>query len=79
MDKRIYNQLRRIEGQIRGIEGMVAGEKPAKDILIQLEAAQSSISSVISQILAGLFEINEDGGLNITQENAQAILKQIKK
>jgi DNA-binding FrmR family transcriptional regulator len=79
MDKKIHNQLRRIEGQIRGIEGMVASGKPTREVLVQLEAAQSSISSVISQLLAGLFEINEDGGLNISQDDAQTILKQIKK
>lgn len=49
--QKIYNRLRRIEGQIRGIEEMVANDRPEEDILIQLEAAKSSIASTIGSLV----------------------------
>lgn len=75
----IYNRLKRIEGQVRGVQEMLAKDRADKDILIQLEAIHSSIASSISVLLAGLFDIQEDGTLKITQEEAETILRLIKK
>ena len=75
----IYNRLRRIEGQIRGIEDMLAKDRPDTDILIQLEAAKSSLSSTISSLIERMVEIGEDGKITLSQEEVRAILRSVKK
>lgn len=79
MNKSIYNRLRRIEGQVRGIEDMVANDKPDAEILIQLEAAKSSLSSTISALIEGMVEIGEDGKITLNQIEVSAILRTMKK
>jgi DNA-binding FrmR family transcriptional regulator len=51
MEKSVNNRLNKIEGQIRGILKMVEGERPCKDILIQLLAVRSALEGVISLFL----------------------------
>ena len=49
--KKHIDALRRIEGQIRGIQKMVEEKRYCVDILTQLSAASSAISSVQNGIL----------------------------
>jgi DNA-binding FrmR family transcriptional regulator len=77
----IFNRLRRIEGQIRGIEDMLAKDKPGKDILIQLEAAKSSLASSISTFVELLIVKNrdEDGNVLLGEDEIAIINRFIKK
>lgn len=79
MNKEIYNRLRRIEGQIRGIVEMVAAGKPEQEILIQLEAAKSSISSTEIQLAQSMLEVSADGKVIIDQDKLISILRLIKR
>ena len=45
------NRLKRIEGQVRGIAKMVEEDRYCMDILTQMQAVQSALSKVESQIL----------------------------
>jgi len=74
----IYNRLRRIEGQIRGIEEMVAKDRPDQEILIQLEAAKSSLASTISALIESLLKTDADK-VTIPAAQARAILTILKK
>lgn len=74
----IYNRLRRIEGQIRGIEEMLAKERPDTDILIQLEAAKSSLSSTHANFIEEMLE-KKEGEVKIAETALRAILRSIKK
>ncbi len=47
----LMNRLSRIEGQIRGIRGMVEGEAYCVDILTQVAAAQSALTSFGRELL----------------------------
>ena len=75
----VYNRLRRIEGQIRGIEDMVAKDRPETDILIQLEAARSSLSSTIGSLIESLLEKNADGKVELGEIEVKALLRTVKK
>lgn len=75
----IYNRLRRIEGQIRGIEDMVQKDRSDQDILIQLEAAKSSLASTISSLIEKMLDKNIEGKVVIDQEKLDIILRTIKK
>jgi DNA-binding FrmR family transcriptional regulator len=75
----IYNRLRRIEGQVRGIEEMVSKDRPEPEIIIQLEAAKSSLSSTISSLIERMVEIGEDGKVTLSQTEIIAILRSVKK
>ena len=75
----IYNRLRRIEGQIRGIEEMVKADRSEQDILIQLEAAKSSLSSAISSLIGSMLNKNTEGKIVLDQEKLDIILRSIKK
>jgi len=44
--KEILDRLARIEGQIRGIQGMIREGRNCEDILIQISAVRSALSSV---------------------------------
>lgn len=45
------NRLNRIEGQIRGIANMIADQRYCLDILTQIRAVKSALSSLESKIL----------------------------
>lgn len=49
--KEQIKSLKRIEGQIRGIQNMIEEEKYCIDILNQIKAARSAITSVEGKIL----------------------------
>lgn len=75
----IYNRLRRIEGQIRGIEEMLSKNRTEQEILIQLEAVKSSLSSTIANLLETMLEPNEQGKIVLEKEQAILLLHSIKK
>jgi len=75
----IYNRLRRIEGQIRGIEQMIEKDRSAEDILIQLEAAKSSLASAISSLIESSLEKNPEGKIILSEEQIKTFLRMIKK
>lgn len=75
----IYNRLRRIEGQIRGIEEMVQKDRSEQDILIQLEAAKSSLASAIGSLIGSMLGKNIEGKVVLDQEKLDIILRSIKK
>lgn len=74
----IYNRLRRIEGQIRGIESMVSDDRPEQDILIQLEAARSSLASTVSSLIESMLE-EKDGEVKLSPEQLRILLRSIRK
>jgi len=74
----IYNRLRRIEGQIRGIEEMLVKERPDTDILIQLEAVKSSLSSTLANFIEEMLE-KKEAEVKISETALRAILRSIKK
>jgi len=76
--QKIYNRLRRIEGQIRGIEDMVAKDRSEEDLLIQLEAARSSLASTISSLIESMLK-NEQGKVTLEEREIKALLRSIKK
>jgi DNA-binding FrmR family transcriptional regulator len=50
--KALMTRLRRIEGQVRGLEGMVEKNAYCPDILIQVSAVTSALSSFSRQLLS---------------------------
>ena len=77
--KKIYNRLRRIEGQIRGIEEMLQNDRKEEDILIQLEAARSSMASTISSLIESMLDRGLDDKVVLTENQIQALLRSIRK
>jgi len=77
--KKIYNRLRRIEGQIRGIEEMIQNDRKEEDVLIQLEAARSSMASTISSLIESMLDKGLDSKVVLTDSQIQALLRSIKK
>lgn len=58
--------LRRLEGQVRGIAGMVERGEAGDDVLVQLAAVRSSVSTLTLDMLdayieAALPSVNGDG------------------
>lgn len=75
----IYNRIKRIEGQVRGISEMMAAEKPEQDILIQLEAARSSLGSTISALIESLITHEKEGKVELTKDQLRAIMRAVKR
>lgn len=75
----IYNRLRRIEGQIRGIEDMLDKERPDEEILIQLEAAKSSLASTIGSLIESMIKQDEEGNAILGETQIRALLRSFKK
>lgn len=75
----IYNRLRKIEGQVRGIEEMISSERNDVDVLIQLEAAKSSLSSTISALIEEMVQVGEDRKVILSDREIRAILRNVKK
>jgi DNA-binding FrmR family transcriptional regulator len=73
--------LRRIEGQIKGIQAMVEGNQYCIDILNQIKAAKSALSSVENKILNKHIEeciensLSSDKQLNDKIEELMKVLK----
>lgn len=77
--QKIFNRLRRIEGQIRGIEEMVAKDRKEEYLLIQLEAARSSLASTISTLIEEMLEKPAEGDLKLDDIKIKALLRAIKR
>lgn len=77
--KKIYNRLRRIEGQIRGIEEMLSDDRNEEDVLIQLEAARSSLASTISSLIESMLDKGLDDKIVLTNSQIQVLLRSIRK
>ena len=73
--------LRRIEGQIKGIQTMVEGNQYCIDILNQIKAAKSALSSVENKILNKHIEeciensLSSDKQLNDKIEELMTVLQ----
>ena len=50
--RELLNRLKRIEGQIRGIESMIENDSYCTDVLMQVVAARSALSSFSKVLLA---------------------------
>jgi len=66
--KKLVHRLHRIEGQIKGIEKMILENIYCDDILIQISAVQSALSSVSIKLLDA--HIRTCVSNQIIQENA---------
>ena len=49
--KRLVNRLKRIEGQVRGVSGMVENDSYCIDVLTQITAITSALSSFSKELL----------------------------
>lgn len=77
--QKIYNRLRRIEGQIRGIEEMVGKERSETEILVQLEAVKSSVSSTIGELIETMLQKKENGEVVLKDREVSAVMRLIKR
>ena len=75
----IYNRIKRIEGQVRAISEMLAAQKPEQDILIQLEAARSSLGSSITALIELMITTEREGKVELSKDQLRAILRAVKK
>lgn len=76
--QKIYNRIRRIEGQVRGIGEMLNKDRPEEEVLIQLEAAKSSLASTISSLLESMLIKDESGNTVIKEKDLTFLLRSIK-
>ena len=51
--KNLINRLNRIEGQIRGVKGLIEKDTYCDDVLTQIAAIQSALTSVSKILLEG--------------------------
>jgi len=58
---------------------MVASDKPEQDILVQLEAARSSLGSTISSLIELQLAIEKEGKVEISKDLVRAILRAVRK
>ena len=49
--KKLTNRLKRIEGQVRGVQTMVENDSYCIDILTQISAISSALSSFLKELL----------------------------
>ena len=50
--KDLLNRLKRIEGQVRGVQNMLEQDAYCPDILVQVSAINSALTSISKQLLA---------------------------
>jgi len=58
---------------------MVSKDRPEQDLLIQLEAARSSLASSISSLIESMLEKDLEGRVSLDSEQINALLRSIKK
>lgn len=58
---------------------MLAADKPEPDIIVQLEAAKSSIASATSSLVEEMLEIDVEGKVQISDKQKRTLLRLIKK
>ena len=76
--KSLINRLNRIEGQVRGIKGMIEADAYCPDIITQISATASALSSLMSVILTEhintcVLEDIKSGNKNAAKELAELI------
>ncbi|SCX80962.1 metal-sensing transcriptional repressor [Alkaliphilus peptidifermentans] len=80
IQKSIIDRLNRVEGQIRGIKNMIEKGTYCDDVINQLEASRSALSSIELILLEGhikncIIQQLKDG----KEESVDEVLKTIKK
>jgi DNA-binding FrmR family transcriptional regulator len=58
---------------------MLTADKPEPDIIIQLEAAKSSLASAISSLIELMLSEDKEGKTILTERQKETILRLIKK
>jgi DNA-binding FrmR family transcriptional regulator len=82
--KDLTNRLHRIEGQIKGIEKMINDDVYCDEVLIQISAVQSALSSVSVKLLDAhirtcvsnqIIEGNSDDAIDSLMKSLDKIIK----
>lgn len=76
---KLITRLRKVEGQIRGICGMLYEKRSITDVMVQFEAAQSSLNSSVANYLELHLGEEKNGKITISSDIARTFLRQIKK
>ncbi len=81
--KKLLNRCNRIEGQVRGIKGMIERDVYCDDILNQIAAVQSALSSLSKIVLehhmhSCLIERIQKGEYDVVDEIMTTIGKMVK-
>lgn len=81
--KKLLNRLKRIEGQVRGVRGMVENDAYCIDILTQVSAISSALSSFSKELLEGhirscVLEDVRSGGTGTVDELVEVISRMVK-
>ena len=81
--KKLVNRLKRIEGQVRGVIGMVESDSYCIDVLTQISAISSALSSFSSELLEAHIRscVQEDvraGGTEKLDELVEVIARMVK-
>lgn len=58
---------------------MLAAEKPEQEILIQMEAAKASLASALTAFIEAQLSLEKDGRIELSKDQARAILKILRK
>ncbi len=76
----LINRLSRIEGQVRGIKGMIENDKYCIDVLTQVSAVASAISSFSKEILEEhIRTCVRDGVKNGDDEKVEELIRTIER
>ena len=81
--KKLTNRLKRIEGQVRGVIGMVESDSYCIDVLTQITAISSALSSFSKELLESHIRscVREDvraGGTEKVDELVEVIARMVK-
>jgi DNA-binding FrmR family transcriptional regulator len=79
----LVKRLNRIEGQVRGIQSMVQGDIYCDDVLTQISAVRSALSSVANKLFEAhtkscIREQIESGNREVVDELLQTIKRMMK-
>lgn len=73
-NSKIQNRLKRVEGQVRGVQKMVDEGREFPELVTQLQAIKSALSSLIMILIEEKFSVSEQG-LSITPDDAALMLR----
>lgn len=81
--KKLVNRLKRIEGQVRGVLGMIESDSYCIDVLTQISAISSALSSFSKELLESHIRscVQEDvraGGTEKVDELVEVISRMVK-
>jgi DNA-binding FrmR family transcriptional regulator len=79
----LVKRLNRIEGQVRGIQSMIQGDTYCDDILTQISAVRSALSSVANMLFEAhtkscISEQIQSGNKEVVDELLQTIRRMMK-